>query len=63
MNLQTADHIVTTIQRMDRSALTEALLTLKSSFPMDFSPTFLGNWSEDKLRHVLFAAWVHAAAH
>lgn len=60
MNLQAADQLVSAIQGMDRPALTEALLTIRAPFPVDFSPSFLQDWPLDKLRHVLFAAAVHS---
>ncbi len=56
------DNLFATLQAMDRPALTRALLGLPVRFPLDFSREFLQQWSEDKLRHVLYAATTEAEA-
>ena len=44
---------------MKRSELIEKLLNFSAPFPVDFSPEFLAQQSDDKLRHVLFALCIH----
>lgn len=60
MNTTTIDALITAIGAMDRRALIDALLSMESRFPMDFSASWLDQWPDEKLRHVLLAATTQA---
>ena len=44
------------ISTMTKSEIKKHLLNFQGRFNMDFTDTYLDNLSEEKLRHILFAA-------
>ena len=59
MATNSIEQLIIDVQSLDRPALTDALLSLQSGFPMDFSREFLDKCSEEKLRHILLAACLY----
>ena len=58
-SLQSDKSLADQIMRMDRQAITRALLSFRGRVPLDFTEEFLSRKSTDWLRHVLLAAILH----
>ncbi len=52
------DELICQLATWDRSTLTHEFLLFKSDFPVDVTPEFLGDLSEETLRHLFLAVCV-----
>ena len=54
------EKITSRVTGLSRSQLKKKLRSLKTNFPMDFSEEYLDSLSNDRLRHILVAAYLNA---
>ena len=54
-----AERLACQIASMNRKRVTAALLNFRGKFKMDFTRTYLNSLSDDRLRHILFAAYLN----
>lgn len=59
MSKETLDDLIVAVQGMARTEVLEALGQLATSFPIDFTPDFLAQCTEERLKHILLAAKLH----
>ena len=52
------EHISRQIASMNRDQIKEGILQFKGRIRLDFSEAYLDNLDEDRLRHILMAAFV-----
>ena len=57
---ETVEELVCLISSMDRPALTRQLLEFHAAFPIDFTPEFLREQTDERLRHLLFALCIQS---
>ncbi|MBN1553805.1 MAG: hypothetical protein JXA11_03615 [Phycisphaerae bacterium] len=59
MGVGPLDRLITRLASMDREGLIRLLLNMRCTFPMDFTEEFLHTISEERLRHIVLAAFAH----
>ena len=57
------EDLIQALHAMCRSELLVALRAVPSRFRMDFTDDFLARQSDDRIRHLVFAAYVQARKH
>lgn len=57
------DETVAAIRELTRERLVEELMQFKGAIQLDFTEEFLSRLSDEKLRHVLLAAYLHGKPH
>ena len=54
-----ADRLACQVASMNRKRVTAVLLGFRGKFKMDFSRDYLDSLSDDRLRHILLAAYLN----
>jgi len=60
MSTQQIEKLATRLASMSRDDLTKTLRKLQCNFRIDFTDDFLNSISDDRLRHIVMAASLHA---
>ena len=60
MAVRESDQLLLDLAKLDRQELIDRLLHFKGSFNFDLTEEFLEDISEDRLRHILWAAELYA---
>jgi hypothetical protein len=60
MAQQSIEEVIQELARMDHAGLIQALMNLDCTFPVDFTPEYLRELDEEKLRHLYLALTRHA---